>query len=309
MTKLNQNISMYDEVLITEFLQPEHYESVKNTYKIQHNLFEKKDKNSPTIFKNCWIDFPHELIDIDSKEYTMSMKCLFIPLMISTFSTDTKNSLIKMFINRNIDLLNKDNKYEFNNPNTYLIDELDDYDFESNLKGNNPMYIYLVVDDRNPRFKDELTLLKKEPLLVDYYNTGNWNNHQVVLKFIYPFKMQIEQFLNNELDKLWNNIEKYQILTANPVILNTYFRYDNTINNYYIRELTKYLVGINYVGDNLNNKMIMRKVNKEVNEKIREFNIDDQKTIDTLIKQAKSKYQTEEQEDEYSIKLENETLK
>lgn len=53
----------------------------------------------------------------------------------------------------------------------------------------------------------------------------------------------------------------------------------------------------------------MRKVNKEVNEKIREFNIDDQKTIDILIEQAKLKYKFEEQEDEFCIKLEDETLK
>lgn len=102
----------------------------------------------------------------------MSMKCLFIPLMLSTFSNSTKDSLIKLFINKEIDKPDDNGNYQFNNPNSYLIDELDDYNFEYNLNGTNPMYIYLVVDSRNPRFKDELTLLKKEPMLVDYYNTG-----------------------------------------------------------------------------------------------------------------------------------------
>lgn len=309
MLELNKNISMYDEVIISSFLHPTHQQSAKNTYKIEKKLYEKQDKNSETIYKNCWIDFPHELIDVDSNEYTMTMKCLFIPLLSSVFCNDTKNSLVNMFINRDIDKLkNKTNQYEFNNPNAYLIDEGDTYDLEQSLNTSQSTYIYITVDDRNPRFKHELLMLKKEPFFVDYYKTSNWDNHQIVLKFIYPFKLHIELFLNNELDKIWISLDKYQVLTSNPVILNTYFRYDLEIDNYYIKDLTRYLVGIDKIGETLESRSIERKINKEVQSKIKEFNIDDKLTIETLYKQVSAKYKTEKNYDSMSIDLEKETL-
>ena len=71
------NISKYPNVYIPQFLAPDaDKKELSLIYKI-NNLIK-----STGLDYNHWIDFPHELIDIDDNNYNMSMKCLLIPFII-----------------------------------------------------------------------------------------------------------------------------------------------------------------------------------------------------------------------------------
>lgn len=244
----NQN---YNELVVTDYLNIDKIYNVRNlqVYYLQGRI----KKLTPKY-------------NIKDRSLTHLTKYLFYIQLENYYDENCKKAFELL---QNMDIRNT----SYENPNVY-IDDVNNtsYDYKEVIKDPNKSFVFHVLIDVNaPQFGNAIELLRKSSFYLNDYVYKSLSTNKIVVQLYCPSRQRVLYYLRGEYDKLFKE-RNYENLTNSFDILTSYFNVDLLNEDYKFTKESAVLLGL-----------VKESINPGEAEKIiKEFNIDDEKTIKFL---------------------------